>query len=272
YKQPVVGEGALVIDLEDGVAPGAKPKARENMRAALVAREARRSERIVRINAMTSPESSADLGALPIASVDTVFVPKVESRAEIERLDADLSRCERAHGYEGHPPIGIIATIETPRGLWRALEIADASPRVTALFFGSGDYTLATGASVTERALAGPRALVVAAAAAAGIEAIDAAYFLDVKDQSAVAADARIARELGFKGKLVFHPSQIAPVNEIMSPSADEIARARRIRAAFDSAAAEGRGTAVIDGQFIAIDIALMADRVLARAAALGLA
>src|SRR5690606_7437723 len=141
----------------------------------------------------------------------------------------------------------------------------------TALFFGSGDYTVATGSAVTERTLAVPRALVVAAAAARRIEAIDAAYFVSVKDVVATRDDARIARELGFSGKLVFHPSQIAVANAFFTPSTAEIERAHRIIAAYEAARARGQGTAYADGEFIAVDIALMAERVLARARQSGL-
>jgi citrate lyase subunit beta/citryl-CoA lyase len=134
---------------------------------------------------------------------------------------------------------------------------------VTALFFGSGDYSLATGAAVTERALAVPRALIVAAASMAGVQAIDAAYFGNVTDASGTESDAVIARELGFVGKLLFHPNQIEPCNRVFSPSPDEVAKARRIIDAYDQAVADGRGTVVVDGTFIAVDIALMARRTL---------
>jgi citrate lyase subunit beta/citryl-CoA lyase len=189
----------------------------------------------------------------------------VERAEELENLAVWLDGAERRS-----PPreraVEIIATIETPRGLFNALAIAEATSRTTALFFGSGDYTAATGSAVTERSLAVPRALIVAAAAARRIEAIDAAYFVSVKDAAATREDALIARELGFSGKLVFHPSQIAVANEVFTPSASEIDRARRIISAYEAARVEGRGTAYVDGEFIAVDIALMAERILARA------
>ncbi len=202
--------------------------------------------------------------------VDALFVPKVEAPDELRRLADRIAAEERRLGRGSH--VEIIATIETPRGLFRALEIADATERTSALFFGSGDYTTATGCEVTERTLAVPRALIVAAAAAARIEAIDAAYFTSVRDLAATRADAMVARALGYAGKLVFHPDQIAVANEVFSPSAAEIARARSIVAGYAEAKAKGHGTAVLGGEFIAIDIALMAERVLARAVALGLA
>jgi citrate lyase beta subunit len=254
----------VVMDIEDGVAPPEKAAARAAIVEALRSVPFGRRERVVRINAVGTAEYAADMAALDLSAVDTLFVPKVETADQLRQLSSHLDGVERQQ--ERASPIEIIATIETPRGLLRALEIADASPRTTALFFGSGDYTAATGSAVTERTLAVPRALIVAAAAAAGIEAIDAAYFTSVRDGAAARQDALIARELGFSGKLVFHPNQLAPVNEVFTPSADEVAQARRIVEAYDGARREGRGTAVVDGTFIAVDIAVMAERTLERA------
>ncbi len=255
----------IVMDIEDGVAPAAKPAARAAIAQALRTLDFGGRERLVRINAVGTAEHAADLDALDIARIDALFVPKVESGDQLRTLTLWLDAAEARAGRTS--PIEIVATIETPRGLLRVLEIADASPRTTALFFGSGDYTAATGSAVTERTLAAPRALIVAAAAAAGIEAIDAAEFNDVKNPEAARADALIARELGFAGKLIFHPNQLAPVNAVFTPTDDEIAKARRIVDAYMAASSEGRGTAVVDGTFIAVDIMLMAERVIRRRA-----
>lgn len=256
----------VVMDIEDGVAPAEKRAARRAIADALRDVDFGPRERLVRINAVGTAEYALDLEALDVGRIDALFVPKVDSGDQLRVLSSWLDRAEQSVARAR--PVDIVATIETPRGLLRALEIADASPRTSALFFGSGDYTAATGSAVTERALAAPRAIIVAAAAAAGLQAIDAAYFADVKDAAATRADAMIARELGFAGKLLFHPNQIAPANEVFSPDAGEIARARRIIAAYEAAAAKGQGTTVVDGEFIAVDIALMAERVLALARA----
>ncbi len=255
---------ALVLDLEDGVGPEQKAAARQAIREALASLDFGGRERIVRINSVDSAEHARDLDALDASRIDAIFLPKVESGAHVASVSAWLDA--REHDIARARPIEIIATIETPRGLLKALEIAEASRRTTALFFGSGDYTAATGSAVTERSLAVPRALIVAAAAAVGIEAIDAAYFVAVKDVTATQADAELARELGFAGKLVFHPSQIAVANAVFTPSAEDIGKARRVLDAWKEAQRQGRGTAYSDGVFIAIDIALMAERVLARA------
>ena len=269
-KSATLAADAIVLDLEDGVGPEQKPDARRAIAKALAEVDFGERERSVRVNAVGTPEHAADRASLNIARIDSLFVPKVERPEQLQELSTWLDAEERKHARAR--PIEIIATIETPRGLFNALAIAEASSRTTALFFGSGDYTAATGSAVTERTLAVPRALIVAAAAAQRIEAIDAAYFVAVKDVAATHADALVARELGFSGKLVFHPSQIAVANEVFTPNPAEIARAHRIIAAYEAARRDGRGTAYVDGEFIAVDIALMAERTLARARQAGAA
>ncbi len=256
---------SIVLDIEDGVAPIDKRGARNAVAKALMTLDFGRREKLVRINAVGTRDYIADLEALDVARLDALFVPKVESAEQLQLLSEWLDKAETSTKRER--PVEIVATIETPRGLLRALEIADASPRTTALFFGSGDYTAATGSAVTERALAMPRAIIAAAAAAAGVEAIDAAEFNDVKNSDAARTDAIIARELGFSGKLVFHPNQLGPVNDVFTPTSAEVAKARRIVDAFHAAGTKGQGTAVVDGVFIAVDIMLMAERLLAKAA-----
>lgn len=263
-KASTLPADCIVMDLEDGVGPSEKPTARATIAKALATLDFGYRERLVRINAVGSAEYAADLDSLDVSQIDALFVPKVESGDDLRGLARWLDLAEAR--IDRKMPIELIATIETPRGLLRALDIADASSRTTALFFGSGDYTAATGSAVTERALAVPRAIIVAAAAAAGIEAIDAAEFNDVKSAEAARADALVASELGFSGKLVFHPNQLEPVNAVFTPTAQDVARAQRVVAAYQSAKAAGQGTAVVDGMFIAVDIMMMAERVLDRA------
>lgn len=264
-KAATLPADGIVLDLEDGVAPEHKPAARQIIVETLSRLPWGRRERIVRVNAAGTTDYDADLAVLDVADIDALFVPKIEQPGALDALAKWLDGAERRRPARSRP-VEIIATVETPRGLFNALAIAEATPRTTALFFGSGDYTAATGSAVTERALAVPRALIVAAAAACRIDAIDAAYFTAVKDQAATRADAAVARELGFTGKLVFHPDQIAVANEVFSPAEPDVERARRIVAAYEAALREGRGTAYVDGEFIAVDIAIMARNVLARA------
>lgn len=263
-KAATLDVDAVVFDIEDGVGPDQKSEARDIINSELTSLDFAHRERAVRVNAVGTPEFDRDMEALSFDAIDTVFVPKVESPDQLTVLDDLLTTVEMSTGRSGR--IDVIATIETPRGLLNALAIADAGDRTSALFFGSGDYSAATGGAVTETALAFPRATIVAAAAAAGIQAIDAAYFLGVKDAEATREDALLAKDLGFAGKVIFHPNQIDVCNQVFSPGAEEIARARKIVDAHAVASADGHGVAYSDGEFVALDIVLMAQRTLHRA------
>jgi citrate lyase beta subunit len=199
---------------------------------------------------------------MPWAEIDAVMLPKVERAEDLQKLDAALE--QTSPGRE----IAVIATLETPRGILNALQIADASPRLAAFFLGPGDYTMQTGGRITPRVLEFPRQILVAAAGAVGAQALDAPYLADLRDVAATRQDAEAARELGFSGKVVFHPDQIAPVNEAFTPSAEEVAKAQRYIAAFQEAAAKGENLAYVDGTFIAMDLVPNMERIVALAEA----
>lgn len=254
---------SVVIDLEDGVPAAAKSQARAHAVQALAGVDFGGRERAVRINAPGTAELAADLHALDLARLDAIWVPKVECAQQVLDLAAVLSR-----------PLPLILSIETPAGLFAAEAIAAVGAAVdvrSALFFGSGDYCMETGARPGGAGLAVPRALIVAAAAAHRLQAIDAAYFLDPRDADATGADARIAREFGFDGKLVFHPDQIASTNEVFTPLPAEVHRARRLIHAFEAARDRGEGTLIVDGSFLAVDTVQPLRRVLWMADQLGL-
>ena len=264
-KAATIGADCLVFDLEDSVPPAAKREARGCVAEALLELTRDGGERCVRINSLESGFGADDLASLPLELIDSIMVPKVESaegllevQRVLEALDCDRDRAR---------PLELVVMLETPRGILQALAIADATPRTTALFFGSGDYTAATGAALTPSALLYPRSVVAAAAGAVRIQAIDAAYFQDVRNSDATREDALLARELGFAGKVVFHPAQVAVANEVFSPTPDEVQRAQRIVAGYQAALAQGHGTAVADGVFVAIDLVAPAERLLRRAA-----
>ncbi len=264
-KAATFGADCLVFDLEDSVPPAAKPPARDTVAQALRELRGCGAELCVRINSLASGFGADDLASLPLQLVDSIMVPKVESAEGLLQVQGVLEAldCDRGRTH----PLELVVMLETPRGILQALEVAQACSRTTALFFGSGDYTAATGASISPTTLLFPRSAVAAAAGAVGIQAIDAAYFADVRDAPSTRADAQDARELGFAGKVVFHPAQVAAANEVFSPTAAEVQRAERIVAAYRQALAQGHGTALADGIFVAIDIVAPAERLLRRAA-----
>jgi citrate lyase beta subunit len=253
---------SLIFDLEDAVPPARKAEARAVVARAVNELSFGRRERAVRLNAIGSADFRADMASLPWGQLDAVMLPKVERPADLQQLDAALDVA--APGQD----IAVIATLETPRGILNALQIADASPRLAAFFLGPGDYTMQTGGRITPRVLEFPRQMLVAAAGAVGAQALDAPYLADLRDIAATREDAEAARELGFTGKVVFHPDQIAPVNDAFTPSADEVAQARRYIAAFQEASAKGENLAYIDGTFIAMDLVPNMERIVALAEA----
>jgi citrate lyase subunit beta/citryl-CoA lyase len=260
-KAVSIDADCVVFDLEDAVPPPEKATARAAVTEALRRLDFGGRERAVRINAIGTEEAELDLAALPLELIDSLMVPKVERGDAVRLLEAKLATAERHAGRA--EPVELVLTLETPRGILRALEVAEASPRTSALFFGSGDYTAATGGAVTAEALLYPRSVVVAAAAAAGIQAIDAAFFAAVKDPEATRADALAARALGFAGKVVFHPTQVGVTNAVFAPTEAEVGRARRIVDAYHAGLERGHGVSVVDGTFVAIDMLPPAERTL---------
>lgn len=250
-KALTLAADSVVFDLEDGVLPAQKPAARETVAAVLRDGASGRRERVVRLNAVGTDECERDLRSIPFDRVDAVLVPKVETPDALRQLEQRLPA-----------QAGLIATLETPRGVLNALAIADASPRLAGIFFGPGDYTLQTGGALTASALAVPRALIAAAAGAVGAQAIDAPYLLGLRDPAGTRADAEAARELGFSGKVAFHPDQIAAINAVFTPGAEEVARARRFVAAFREAERRGEAVAYVDGTFVAMDLVPRMERI----------
>ena len=251
---------AVIFDMEDGVPPTHKQAARDGIHAALTNVDYGRRERMVRINGIDTDLWREDLDALAGLPVDGLYIPKVEDPAQITELRRYLD------GTDG-PLAGaaLFATVETALGLTRVESIA-AAAGLTGLFFGSGDYSLSTGIEISRDSLLYPRSRIAVAAAANGLQAVDVAYFKDVKDGARAREDALDARALGFTGKVVFHPNQIDPVNDVFTPGEDEIAHAERILTAFEASKGSGRGVFMVDGDFVAVDIALMAEKVLRRA------
>ncbi len=255
------GTDIVCVELEDGIAPKDKDEAREKGLALFVSPQADDGvERIVRINCLRTAFGLADVNA--VLATDTpppaLMLPKVMTPDEIIWLDDLLS--ERGHDTRLH------VIIETNASLEAVHDIARASARIDALFFGGVDMAAELRCSNAWEPLLYARSRVVHAAASAGIDAIDVPY-LDLEDPDGMAEEARLARELGFGGKGSIHPKQIPILNDVFTPSDAEIAHARRILNAFSEA---DTGLVVVDGKLIEKPILREMQRILSIAERLG--
>jgi citrate lyase subunit beta/citryl-CoA lyase len=255
---------ALIFDLEDAVAPEAKETARAAVAAAVTAGGYAPRELVLRVNPIDTVWGHADLAAAATSPIDAVLLPKVEN-AERVRLTIDLL------GALGAPPeLAVWCMIETPLGVLAAAEIAAASPRVAALILGTSDLANDLHARPTRDRLPLLTALglVLLAARAHGRAALDGVH-LALDDAEGFAAACRQGRELGFDGKTLIHPDQIAPANAIFAPSVEEVAHAERIIKAYGEALAAGKGAARIEGRLVEALHVEEARRTLALAAAI---
>ncbi|MFO1415270.1 MAG: CoA ester lyase [Burkholderiales bacterium] len=256
----------VILDLEDAVAVSQKAAARDTLAATLAAMRGRKPA-YVRVNAVSTPYCFRDLMALPLRDLAGVLVPKVESAEEAWTVDWMLLQLEAEQGV-GPRSVPVVAMIETARGLTRIDAIAGATPRITRIAWGAVDFAHDTNAALGDRAATEQAHFaLVRASRNAGLEAPIDAPGIDFSDPERLRADAQRARAMGFGGKLCIHPAQLAVVHEVFRPTADEIARAQRIVAAFDAAEAAGSAAIAVDGQMIDYPVVLRARRVLEAAA-----
>ena len=257
-KALALGADAVILDLEDAVATSDKAAARKPVAEAL--KGPRRCRGYVRPNAPSSPFCYRDLVETIHDKVDGVVLPKVESAADLHAIDWLMAALEREHGIaEGS--IDLIPMVETAAGVARVDRILQARSlrpyrapwRVKRVAFGAADYSLDVGLvpSHEEPELAEARARVVLASRAAGVEGpLDSPWF-HLRDMEGFRRAIERSRRGGFQGRLCVHPDQVPVANELFTPSADEVARAERIVAAFSQAEAEGAAAVEVDGQMV---------------------
>ena len=252
----------LIFDLEDAVAPASKAQARAQVAHALQQGGYGRRERVIRVNGLETPWGADDLAAAAALPIDAVLLPKVERVDQVQRAQAELDHSGAAAG------LAIWCMLETPRGVLAADAIATASPRLVALVAGTSDLTTDLHAIATpDRApLLTALGLIVLAARAHGLAALDGVH-LDLGDDDGFARACHQGRALGFDGKTLIHPRQIAPANAAFAPNAAELAWSRRVIAA--EAEAQGAGLVVLDGRLVENLHVAEARRVLTIAAAI---
>ena len=255
----------IILDLEDGVLPHEKDAARILVRNALRTVDFRGAEKTVRINPL--PLGLEDIRAVAPHGVHTLLLSKTEDPAEVVEIDRAVEQALKDHGQEAE--VYLVPSIETARGGFRALEIAEASPRVVGLSLGLEDYVNDIGAEHTpeRRESLWFTGQVLNAARARGVQPLGSVY-TDIQDLEGLARYAEDFRKLGFEGLACIHPSQVPVINRAFSPSPQDVAKARRIVDAFEHAAAEGTGAISVDGRLVDLPVVELARRVLKRAAA----
>jgi citrate lyase subunit beta/citryl-CoA lyase len=263
------GADALILDLEDAVAPARKPAAREMARAYLDAHRGQRRHQLwIRINPLDTEHALPDLAAIVGGAPDGLMLPKCNSVAEVRRLADYLSALEVREGVAaGSIKVMIVAT-ETATAMFNLGSYAGA-PRLVGMTWGAEDLATSVGA-ISNRDEDGrlttlyqmARSLCVCAAASANVQPLDTA-FLDFRNPDALRRTMEASRRDGFRGALAIHPDQVGPINETFTPSAEEVAWATRVTEAF---AAEGAGVISLDGKMLDAPHLRQAEAVLALA------
>lgn len=237
---------AIIMDMEDAVAPDAKAAARDQIAAALEEGGYGKREILVRTNGLDSPWGEDDLKACAQMGADAVLLPKVESRDTIFKAQSIL---DAAGGPED---LSIWCMMETPLGMLHAEEIAFASGRVGGFVMGTSDLAKDLGAAHTADRIPFMTSLglCLLAAKAAKIPCLDGVH-LDLSDDDGFKASCIQGKELGMDGKTLIHPKTIAAANEVFKPSDDEVAWSRKIIAAHGEAEKAGQGVVVVDGKLV---------------------
>ena len=259
----------VVVDLEDSVHPGGKEHARELAKKWVPILHQEGQRVIVRVNSLDTGLTRPELEAVVSPELYGISLGKVESTWNMNDLDRMLNAIEPSAGVESGST-KVVAWAETASAMVDARDIAKSSSRVIALAFGAEDFTNDMGIerSDTGEEVQVPRSLVPIAAKAANVASLDSPFVL-FQDPDALRADAMCARQMGYTGKHAIHPSQLKIINEVFSPSVEEVAYARRIMEAWDEAEAAGRGSLALDGRMVDVPVVKRAQNLLAFADAI---
>jgi len=265
---------AIMLDIEDGVAPNEKDSARKNIADSLVRDKAPGTPaRYVRINAIGHARMNADLEAVVRPGLEGLVCPKVDTPDEVRTVDAILNEKEPSNGLP-KGSVKLLIAIESPRGLLNAAAIAAQSPRISGIMFGAEDFGREIGLPAVRegqaRDLIYARSSMVIAAASAHVQAVDGVW-VDLKDTQGLLGFAKQSRELGFSGMSCIHPAQVQAINNTFSPTAEEIDYCQRVLQAFAEANLRGDGSIAFGGQLIDRPIVERARRTIEMAKSLGL-
>ena len=262
------GADCVLVDLEDSVQPAQKPEARAMLPDTMEKVARGGADVAVRIN---RPLRLAlpDIEAAVRPGLSALFVTKTEGVQHLRLLDEVVTELERERGMKVGS-VGFAAMIEHPRALTELNDIAERGPRVIAMMLGGEDFALETGSVPGDETLELPKRMVAFAAQAHGVPVIGIlGTVADYSDPTAYRKSAERARRFGFSGGTCIHPGLVASLNEAFTPTADEVAYARKLIAADEKAAAEGRGSFSVDGKMIDIPVIVRARRLIQRSEAI---
>jgi len=250
-KAAEIGADVLIIDLEDAVSPGDKPKARATAIEYLSSASRDAASRALRINGLDTQAGLADLDALLAsdAAPDFLVLPKADGPGHLHILDRLLTAAGRA--------TRLVGLIESARGLAAVEPTAAATPRLFGLMLGAADMAADLGTATAWAPLAAARSRLVLACALAGVTPIDTPFF-DVHDMDGLSREAADAAAFGFPAKAAIHPGQVAPINQALTPTGKAVEHARAVLVANTA------GVGVVDGQMIDEAVARKARRTLA--------
>ena len=268
-KAKALDPDALIFDLEDAVPPAEKGAARRMVRDALESGRFARHRVYVRVNALSTGLLPTDLEEVVSPHLHGIVLPKTEDREGVEAASRMLLEQENRRGLPaGHTRI--LPIVETVRGILNLAQIAGSSDRLVGLAYGAEDFATDLGVERSRECIEGlyPRTMVALYARLTNVLAIDS-VFADIGDGEGLEKETSLARQLGFKGKLVIHPRQIEAVNRLFTPSRAEIERARQVVAAYDEAEARGEASVTVNGKMVDIPIAERARGLLALARAI---
>jgi citrate lyase subunit beta / citryl-CoA lyase len=253
---------ALILDLEDAVAPDAKDVARQQVCDAVKAKGFGKREVIVRVNALSTPWGEADLAAAAAAKPDAILVPKISSPDELHTIEKKLAGSDMA--------IAVWAMVETPQAILNVAAIAGAGGRLACFVMGTNDLIKEIRGTHTQDRLnlSAALGLSVLAARAHNIAIIDGVYN-DIQNADGFKATCEQARAFGFDGKTLIHPTQVEPCNTVFAPSAAEVEDARKMIAAFELPENKGKGAIKLDGRMVELLHAEIARRTVAMADAI---
>lgn len=263
-KGPFLEADALILDLEDAVSPREKDAARVLVRNALQTVDFRGKDIVVRINAPgVGSMWLQDIREIVLPGLAMVMIPKSEDGETIRQVDERIGAMEKERGLPAGS-VRLIPLIETCRGIEHAYEIATASPRIYGLFLGAEDLTADMRCKRTREGseILFARMALLNAARAAGVEAFDTP-FTDVNDLDGLQADAQRARAYGYSGKASISPRHLEIINQVFSPSAEEIQYAREVVEAIEAAERSGKGVVAVRGKMVDKPVVLRARQTL---------